>query len=63
VKSEDLLASGRAKLGKGDFSGIADLIKAVAFGELGDLRAKLWDERLGLPKENLAEVVKGAVGA
>jgi len=64
VKSEDLKATGRAKLQKGDFSGIADLIKSVAFGEWGDLRpAGLWNEKLGLPKEDFAEVVKGVVAA
>lgn len=63
VKSDDLIAQGRGKLQKGDFSGIADLIKAVAFGELGDLRSELWNEKLGLPEEDFEEVVKGVVGA
>jgi hypothetical protein len=64
VQSGDLIDSGRGKLQKGDFSGIADLIKGVAFGPLGDLRAAdggLWNERLGLKNESLEETLKAVL--
>jgi nucleoside-diphosphate-sugar epimerase len=59
VASADSIQTGREKLAKGDFSGIADLIKGVAFTELGDLRpAGLWNEKLGLKKESLEDTLK-----
>lgn len=63
VKSEDLIQTGRGKLQKGDFSGIADLIKGVAFTPLGDLRpVGLWNDKLGLKKESLEDTLKTVMG-
>lgn len=49
------------KLGKGDFSGVGTLIQAVILSKegLSDLRpVGLWNDKLGLRKENLEEEVK-----
>jgi len=64
VSGKGLLESGGAKLQKGDFSGVGDLIKGSAFGKagLGNLKPEgLWNEKLGLPKEDLEESVKAAL--
>ncbi|KAF2197759.1 NAD(P)-binding protein [Delitschia confertaspora ATCC 74209] len=65
VKSTDLIAQGREKLGKHDFSGIADLIRGVAFGEggLGDQRNEgLWNDTLGLEREDFEGAVRTVLG-
>ncbi|PSN63254.1 hypothetical protein BS50DRAFT_679570 [Corynespora cassiicola Philippines] len=52
---------GRKKYVAGDYSGIMGLVIASAFTKraLGDSRAaRLWDEKLGLPKEDLEETTK-----
>ncbi|KAF2258724.1 isoflavone reductase family protein-like protein CipA [Lojkania enalia] len=64
VSSKDLQASGSEKLGKGDFSGIAELIQASAFGaqELCDLTpAGLWNDKLGLEKESFEDSIKSVL--
>jgi nucleoside-diphosphate-sugar epimerase len=64
VTSKELLESGNEKLKKGDFSGIPNLIKAGAFGGegLGDHEpVGLWNERLGLEKEDLEESVRAGL--
>jgi uncharacterized protein YbjT (DUF2867 family) len=68
VKSEDtgkgLLESGNAKLQKGDFSGAYDLIKgsALGAGDLGNLEsAGLWNDKLGLPKEDFEATIKAVL--
>ncbi|KAF2655306.1 NAD(P)-binding protein [Lophiostoma macrostomum CBS 122681] len=60
VSSAELKKRGDEKLAKQDFSGIPDLIRAGAFGDKGlsDHRKLLWDEKLGLEKENFEETVK-----
>lgn len=65
VKNEgtgkELLEKGNAKLQKGDFSGAHDLIKGSLFGEgdLGNFEFEgLWNDKLGLPKENFEEAIK-----
>ncbi|KAF2464840.1 NAD(P)-binding protein [Lindgomyces ingoldianus] len=65
VTSKELIEIGNEKLKNKDFSGIGDLIKAVAWGKegLGDSRpAGLWDERLGLEKEGFEESIEKALG-
>jgi hypothetical protein len=64
VSSAELKKRGDEKVAKGDFSGIGDLIQAGAFGDKGlsDHTKYLWDEKLGLEKEDLEESVKLALG-
>jgi hypothetical protein len=63
VKSKEHLANGRAKVEKGDYMGILDLLQVATFGEeqigLFD-SAKLWNEKLGLPKDNLEKSIRAA---
>lgn len=64
ITSKGLFESGNEKLKKGDYSGIPELIKGAAFGEgnLGDSTpAGLWNEKLGLEKEDYDESVKAAL--
>jgi hypothetical protein len=64
VSSKDLFESGNAKLQKSDFSGVVDLIRGSAFGEqgLGNLEPEgLWNEKLGLSKEDFEESVKAGL--
>lgn len=54
------------KVQRGDLSGVRGLIQAVAFaeglGDLGDFRGVgLWDEKLGLEREDLESVVRDVV--
>jgi hypothetical protein len=60
--TKELLANGNAKIAKGDYSGILDLLQAVTFGaeeELGYLKtAKEWNEKLGLPKDDLEKAIR-----
>ncbi|KAF2712553.1 isoflavone reductase family protein-like protein CipA [Pleomassaria siparia CBS 279.74] len=60
VVGQELLEAGNAKLAKLDFSGVGDLLRATAFGNFGvaDFSAKLWNDKLGLPKEDFEESVK-----
>ncbi|KAH7031910.1 isoflavone reductase family protein [Macrophomina phaseolina] len=61
LSSEDVIANGRRRVEAGDFAGIMDLTRGAALGKLGlaDLRPLgLWNERLGLPKDDIAEVLK-----
>ncbi|CAN9361965.1 unnamed protein product [Alternaria alternata] len=64
VRSEDLLANGKRRVQSGDFAGIMDLNRGVATGKLGlvDLRPHgLWNEKLGLPEEDLEAALKRIV--
>ncbi|KAL5116196.1 hypothetical protein ACEQ8H_005861 [Pleosporales sp. CAS-2024a] len=64
VSSSEQLASGRAKLEKGDFSGIEDLLKVATFSgeEIGRFdAAKLWNDRLGLPKDDFEKALRAGV--
>lgn len=65
VSAKDHIEEGRAKLQKGDFSGIANLIQGVTFAkeqQLGDLSSLgLWNDKLGVPKEGLEETVKATL--
>ncbi|KAF1953129.1 NAD(P)-binding protein [Byssothecium circinans] len=64
VTSKEMIQLGNEKLKRGDFSGIVELIKASCFGGegLGDLRlAGLWNEKLGLEKDDLEESVRVAL--
>ncbi|KAF2829975.1 isoflavone reductase family protein [Ophiobolus disseminans] len=60
-----LIEEGQAKLQKGDFSGILNLIQGATFeaGEqLGDLSPEgLWNEKLGLPKDDLEKTIRAAL--
>lgn len=64
VKSEDLLANGKRRVQSGDFAGIMNLTRGIATGKLGlvDLRSHgLWNEKLGLPEEDLEAALKRIV--
>ena len=65
VDTKDLIAEGRGKIQKGDFSGIVNLIVGATCGKegLGDFSSQgLWNEKLGVPSESLEEVVKKIFG-
>jgi hypothetical protein len=62
--SEKVIAEGKRKLAAGDFAGIIDLTRGGAFGKqaLGDSRPYgLWDDKLGLPKEDIEQAVKNVL--
>ncbi|KAF1999123.1 isoflavone reductase family protein-like protein CipA [Amniculicola lignicola CBS 123094] len=64
TSSKNLVAEGRAKLEKHDYSGIVDLIKGSAFGDNGygdHSSAGLWNEKLGLSKDSLEESIKAVL--
>ena len=64
ITSKELIESGNEKLKKQDFSGVVDLIRAAAFGQdnLGDSTpAGLWNDKLGLRKEDYEASVKAAL--
>ena len=61
ITSEEVIAEGERKLAAGDFTGIMGLTRGGAFGKqaLGDSRPYgLWDDKLGLPKEDIEQAVK-----
>jgi hypothetical protein len=64
VATKDHIDEGNAKMQKGDYSGIYDLIRAATFepqAQLGDLAPEgLWNEKLGLPKDDLEKAVRAA---
>ncbi|CAN9154144.1 unnamed protein product [Alternaria alternata] len=62
--SKDFVEEGHRRVQKGDYSGIPLLVRALATGpvNLGDSRpGGLWDERLGLEREDLEQVVRRVV--
>ncbi|KAF2431557.1 NAD(P)-binding protein [Tothia fuscella] len=61
--SKEVIPAELEKLGKHDYSGVMKLIQAAAFGDggLGDfgkVEGGVWNEKLGLPKENFEEDLK-----
>jgi hypothetical protein len=60
VVGQEKLNNGLEKLGKHDYSGVVDLLQATVFGNFGvaDFSSKLWNEKLGLEKEDFEESVK-----
>jgi hypothetical protein len=62
---KDLIAGGNAKMQKGDyFAGLVDLLRGVTFDtrQLGDFTdVGLWNERLGLPKDDFEKSVRAAL--
>jgi hypothetical protein len=64
VVGQEKLNAGLEKLGKFDFSGVVDLLQATVFGDFGvaDFSSKLWNEKLGLEKEDFEESVKTGLG-
>lgn len=61
ITSEELIAQGKRRLAKGDNMGATDLVGGGALGKqaLGDSRPwGLWDEKLGLEKEDLEQSVQ-----
>ncbi|KAH7137517.1 isoflavone reductase [Dactylonectria estremocensis] len=61
LTSESVIANGEKKLAEGDFRGVMDLTRGGAFGKqgLGDNRPwGLWDEKLGLEKEDIEQAVR-----
>lgn len=64
VTSKDLRAAGYKKIEAKDFSGILELIQASVSGEdsVADHRPfGLWNEKLGLEKEDLDEALKAGL--
>lgn len=60
-KAEDIFAQGQRRVANGDFAGIKDVTRSVAFGEAAvvDLRPNgLWDARLNLPEVTLEQAVR-----
>jgi len=60
VEGQKLLDESKEKLSKGDFSAIPGLLRAINFGNFGvaTFDDKLWNEKLGLPKEDFEESIK-----
>lgn len=60
VVGKEKLNNGLEKLGKHDYSGVVDLLQATVFGDFGlaDFSDKLWNEKLGLEKEDFEGSVK-----
>ncbi|USP81228.1 hypothetical protein yc1106_08502 [Curvularia clavata] len=64
VDVKDHIEKGHAALSKGDFSGIPALLQGVTFSkeQLGDLSPHgLWNDKLGIPKEDFEESVRAAL--
>lgn len=65
ISAKDYIEEGRAKLQKGDFSGVVNLIIGLTYGkdeQLGDFSSVgLWNDKLGVPKEGLEETVKATL--
>jgi hypothetical protein len=64
VSTKDLIEAGQAKIKKGDYSGINQLILGATFAkeQIGDFSSEgLWNDKLGLPKESLEETVKAVL--
>jgi nucleoside-diphosphate-sugar epimerase len=60
---DDTIKEGQAKLQKGDYSGIMQLLQGATFNrqQLGDFSPQgLWNEKLGVPEGSLEETVKAA---
>jgi hypothetical protein len=65
ITGKGLLEEGLAKIQKNDFSGAYDMIKGQSFGKgsLDNLQAEgLWNEKLGLEKDDFEESLKAALG-
>lgn len=62
---KDTIAEGRAKLQKGDYSGIPLLLLGATYEaerQLGDLSsAGLWNDKLGIPYESFEDTVRTAL--
>ncbi|KAK2049508.1 NAD(P)-binding protein [Colletotrichum somersetense] len=61
VTGEELRESGGAKVRSGDLSGAPDLVRGPSLGAggLGNFEAEgLWNDKLGLPKEDFEETLK-----
>jgi hypothetical protein len=58
--ADDVLRAGQEQLAKGEMAGISKLLAAAHFKE-GDNSAKLQNEKLGLPKEDLQVVLRDAL--
>lgn len=61
--SKEVIPAETEKLKKGDYSGIAQLILAAAYapaayGDFRKVSGGLWNEKLGLPKEDLEKSLK-----
>jgi putative NADH-flavin reductase len=63
--TKELADTGRAKVEKGDYMGILDLLRSVTFGaeeELGRFKqTALWNEKLGLPNDDLEKTIRAVV--
>lgn len=62
VSSKQLAEDGKAKVQQGDFSGIFSLLISATFGadEVGYTDSgKLWNDKLGLPKDDLETTIRG----
>lgn len=62
---KELIEEGKAKLAKGDYSSIPQLIQGATFAadeQLGDLSpAGLWNEKLGLESDDVEKTVRALV--
>lgn len=62
---KETIAGGRAKLGRGDFSGIPDLIAGAMYETelgLGDFSsAGLWNDKLDLPPASFEDTIRGVL--
>lgn len=63
VSSKPVQKEGLEKLGKGDYSVAGQLIQAAIFSDegLADVSKRVWNEKLGLPKESLEDTLKAAL--
>jgi uncharacterized protein YbjT (DUF2867 family) len=65
ASTKEHAAAGNAKIAKGDYYGILNLLQAVTFGaeeELGLLKsAPEWNEKLGLPSDDLEKTTRAGL--
>jgi hypothetical protein len=69
IDVKNLMQESSEKVGKGDFSGIPGLILGVCYGRFEDgpygdftkVSGGVWNEKLGVPLENLDELTKTLV--
>lgn len=65
IDAKKHIEEGNQKIAKHDYSGVVNLLQGITYSDelnLGDFSyAGLWNEKLGLPKEDLEEEVKKAL--
>jgi hypothetical protein len=68
VSSKEVLAPAQEKLSKGDYSAVPTLILYGVYGDHGwgdnrQISGGLWNDKLGLPKDDLETSLKTFLGA